>query len=105
MTTVVDSHRDPERSHAVTFRSSRRWPSASTADVPAERREALHAFAKAFLRRLSDERSSRPGPDKLFGIVHVGLRVRRREGIKPSDRAGVRPTIEDADGYTTPRQR
>ena len=47
------------------------------AEVPAERRDALEAFAKAFLRRLSDEELEHHGADLLFSMVSLGVRLRR----------------------------
>ena len=60
-----------------------------------ERREALQSFAKAFLRRLSDEDLLAAGPDTLFGMVSSAFRVRRFQrhqriggaGVQPHDRA------------------
>jgi glutamate dehydrogenase len=42
-------------------------------EIPAERRDAVAAFAKAFLRRLSDEDLTAYGADQLFSITTSGF--------------------------------
>ena len=37
--------------------------------IPAERRDAVAAFARAYTRRLADEDLAETTPDRLFGLV------------------------------------
>ena len=69
-------------------------------DVPPDHREVLHAFAKSFLRRLSDDEIVEAGSDKLFGIVTSAFRFTDERGIKPWTVRVFDPS-QDADGYTS----
>jgi glutamate dehydrogenase len=68
--------------------------------VAPERREAMTAFAKAFLRRLAPEEIVESGPEGLFGLVHSAFTFADARGTQPST---VRVFDPDAgtDGYTT----
>ena len=63
-----------------------------------ERREALQSFAKAFLRRLSDEDLLAAGPDTLFGMVSSAFGFADSKGTNASAVRVFNPTIE-RDGY------
>ena len=65
-----------------------------------ERREALQSFAKAFLRRLSDEDLLAAGPDTLFGMVSSAFGFADSKGTNASAVRVFNPTIE-RDGYET----
>jgi glutamate dehydrogenase len=66
-------------------------------DVPADRREAVAAFAKAFLRRLSDEELEHHGADLLFSITRSAFEFVDERGNQPS---AVRVFVPAAgDGY------
>jgi glutamate dehydrogenase len=65
-----------------------------------ERREALQSFAKAFLRRLSDEDLLAAGPDTLFGMVSSAFGFADSKGTNASAVRVFNPTI-DRDGYET----
>ena len=65
-----------------------------------ERREALQSFAKAFLRRLSDEDLLAAGPDTLFGMVSSAFGFDDSKGTNASAVRVFNPTIE-RDGYET----
>ena len=65
-----------------------------------DRREALQSFAKAFLRRLSDEDLLAAGPDTLFGMVSSAFGFADSKGTNASAVRVFNPTIE-RDGYET----
>jgi glutamate dehydrogenase len=65
-----------------------------------ERREALQSFAKAFLRRLSDEDLLAAGPDTLFGMVSSAFGFADSKGTNASAVRVFNPTTE-RDGYET----
>jgi glutamate dehydrogenase len=70
-------------------------------EAPADRRDALHTFMKAFLRRLSAEELEELGPEYLFHVVTSAFRFVDERG---EDVAAVRvfaPTL-DRDGYAVP---
>ena len=69
-------------------------------DSENERREALQSFAKAFLRRLSDEDLLAAGPDTLFGMVSSAFGFADSKGTNASAVRVFNPTIE-RDGYET----
>ena len=69
------------------------------ADVPPERREAVQAFAKAFVRRLSDEDLLATGPDGLFGVVSSAFAFADGKGTQASAVRVFNPSLE-RDGYT-----
>ena len=68
------------------------------AEVPAERRDALEAFAKAFLRRLSDEELDHHGADLLFSMVSSAFAFADQRGNEPSAVRVFVPTDAD-EGY------
>ena len=68
--------------------------------VEPERREAMTAFTKAFLRRLAPDEVVESGPDALFGLVRSAFAFADARGTQPST---VRVFDPDAgtDGYLT----
>ena len=68
------------------------------AEVPAERRDALEAFAKAFLRRLSDEELEHHGADLLFSMVSSAFAFADQRGNESSAVRVFVPTDAD-EGY------
>jgi glutamate dehydrogenase len=64
-----------------------------------ERRDAFHAFAKAFLRRLSDEEIVTAGVEELYGVVGSAFTFTDERGLHGSAVRVFDPTLE-ADGYT-----
>ena len=68
------------------------------AEVPAERRDALEAFAKAFLRRLSDEELEHHGADLLFSMVSSAFAFADQRGNEQSAVRVFVPTDAD-EGY------
>ncbi|HVD67495.1 MAG TPA: hypothetical protein VNF25_02225, partial [Actinomycetota bacterium] len=67
-------------------------------EVPAERRDALEAFAKAFLRRLSDEELEHHGADLLFSMVSSAFAFADQRGNEQSAVRVFVPTDAD-EGY------
>jgi glutamate dehydrogenase len=68
------------------------------AEAPAERRDALEAFAKAFVRRLSDEELDHHGSDLLFSMVSSAFAFADGRGNEPSAVRVFVPTDAD-EGY------
>ena len=66
--------------------------------VQPERREAVAAFAKALLRRLSQEELAESGPDALFGLVHSAFGFADGRGTHPSSVRVFDPD-PSTDGY------
>jgi glutamate dehydrogenase len=70
------------------------------AQVDPERREAVAAFAKAFLRRLAPEEIVESGPQGLFGLVRSAFAFADSRGTQPSIVRVFDPD-EGTDGYAT----
>ena len=68
------------------------------AEVPTDRRDALTAFARAFLRRLSDEELEHHGADLLFSMVSSAFAFADQRGNEPSAVRVFVPTDAD-EGY------
>ncbi len=68
------------------------------AEVPLDRQDALTAFAKAFLRRLSDEELEHHGADLLFSMVSSAFAFADQRGNHPSAVRVFVPTDAD-EGY------
>jgi glutamate dehydrogenase len=68
--------------------------------VEPERRDAVAAFAKAFLRRVSPEELEESGVDALFGLVCSAFAFADARGAHPSSVRAFDPTVGD-DGYDT----
>ncbi len=68
------------------------------AEAPAERGDALEAFAKAFVRRLSDEELEHHGADLLFSMVSSAFAFADQRGNEPSAVRVFVPTDAD-EGY------
>ncbi|HEY6566286.1 MAG TPA: NAD-glutamate dehydrogenase [Actinomycetota bacterium] len=66
--------------------------------IPEARREVIHAFAKTFLRRLSDDEILDAGPEQLYGIVTSAFTFTDQRGIQPWTVRVFNPTVEE-DGY------
>jgi len=68
------------------------------AQIPAERRDALAAFATAYTRRLGDEELAETTADQLFGLVRSTFEFVDGRGSHPS---AVRVFDPDpnVDGY------
>src|SRR5215211_2336667 len=66
-----------------------------------ERRDALIAFAKAYLRRLSDEELTDVPVDELYGLVTSTFAFADGRGTEPSAVRVFEPSLE-ADGYRAP---
>ncbi len=67
-------------------------------EAPTDRRDALTAFAKAFLRRLSDEELEHHGADLLFSMVSSAFAFADQRGNEPSAVRVFVPTDTD-EGY------
>jgi glutamate dehydrogenase len=70
------------------------------AQVDPERREAVAAFAKAFLRRLAPEEIVESGPKGLFGLVRSAFAFADSRGTQSSIVRVFDPD-EGTDGYAT----
>jgi glutamate dehydrogenase len=68
--------------------------------VPADRREAVHAFAKAVLKRLSDEELLEAGPERLAAMVTSAFEFVDSRGLHASAVRVFDPTPE-VEGYDT----
>jgi glutamate dehydrogenase len=68
--------------------------------VDPERRDPVHAFARAFVRRLADEELIEAGPDELTAVVLSAFAFTDGRGMQPSIVRVFNPGLE-ADGYTT----
>ncbi len=90
----------PEPSHAPTLAVH---PSIQTlferiqSDVPAERRDAQHAFAKAFTRRLAEEDLNDLDVDRLFSFVTSAYDLVDQRGLHPL-RVRVHNPVVDEHG-------
>ncbi len=51
---------------------------------PIERRDAVHAFAKAYTRRLGDEELAQADPEELYGLVTSTFAFADGRGLQPS---------------------
>ncbi|HEX6131384.1 MAG TPA: hypothetical protein VF044_06605, partial [Actinomycetota bacterium] len=69
--------------------------------VPPERRDALHAFARAFTRRLGDDDLEEIDPDGLFALVGSAFAFADERGTARTRVRVFTPTLAD-DGYETP---
>ncbi len=68
------------------------------AEAPTDRRDALNAFARAFLRRLSDEELEHHGADLLFSMVSSAFAFADQRGNEPAAVRVFVPTDAD-EGY------
>ncbi len=68
------------------------------ADLPVERRDAMHAFAKAYTRRLSAEELEEIGADGLFALVCSTFAFVDSRGLQPMVVRVFDPD-PDVDGY------
>ena len=66
-----------------------------------ERRDALTAFAKAYLRRLTDDDLAEYSLDSLYALVASTFAFTDTRGSRPSIVRVFDPTLED-DGYRAP---
>ena len=66
--------------------------------APAERRETIAAFAKAYLRRLSDEEIVAASTDELYGLVRSTFDFVDERGLHPSAVRAFNPDVE-LDGF------
>jgi glutamate dehydrogenase len=69
--------------------------------TPIERRDAVAAFARAYLRRLSDEEIGGVAPQALYGMVRSTFDFVDGRGIHPSAVRAFNPEAA-TDGYDTP---
>ena len=67
-------------------------------EAPADRRDALTAFARAFLRRLSDEELEHHGAELLFSMVSSAFAFADQRGNEPAAVRVFVPTDAD-EGY------
>ena len=68
--------------------------------TPAERRDAVHAFAKAYVRRLSQEEIAASDPEDLYGLVTSTFGFADSRGLQPAVVRVFNPD-PDVDGYHT----
>ena len=68
-------------------------------EEPVERRDAVLAFARAFLRRIPDEDLEEIGSDHLFAMTRSAFAFTDSRGNHPSAVRVFVPTLEE-DGYT-----
>ncbi len=69
--------------------------------VPAERREAVTAFAKTYLRRLADEEIASASPEDLYGMVRSTFDFVDGRRLQPWVVRAFHPDPE-TEGFTTP---
>jgi glutamate dehydrogenase len=68
--------------------------------APAERRDAIVSFARAYLRRLSDEEILDSTADELYGLVWSTFGFVDGRGLHPSAIRAFNPDVA-TDGFTT----